>query len=193
MINFSILDEVTDDEKVAPFTAISFQQTAYNIGDCNAIVSELRTHKDVHFVTNGDFSLHELVDACINKLGKVNNLILSTFSFTELPARFIGQWLEDNKIMNLYALVDVRAKANYPNVFQQLGVISKALAIVPVHAKVTILESDEYTITITGSANWTTNPRYEVGCLTMCKTTAEFHKQWIFKAINEKSKHNASI
>lgn len=193
MINFSILNEIQEDTDKAPFTAIEAMDTCYSEGNCREIVSCLNSSTDVHFVSNGNFSLHDIVNECVARLGKVHTMTLSTFSFTELPARMIGNWMEEGKVNKLYALLDVRSKANYPGVFQQLGQLAEALAIVPVHAKVTILESEHETITIIGSANWTTNPRYEVGQITTNKQTAAFHKAWIFKAINDKMKTNAII
>lgn len=187
MIDFSILNTV--EEQAMPnalYEAMAQMQSHALRGRVDDVVNMISAEHDVHFVTNGEFSLHELAEAIVNRYGSAQRIILSTFSFTELPARTLARLKDEGKVGQVFALVDVRARANYPGVFQQLDIICDALASVPVHAKVTIFEYDNYCITLTGSANWTTNRRYEIGHITLRSQDANFHKNWILNAIYDK-------
>lgn len=187
MINFSVLDEVADESPKGDYVAIENTNTVFLSGNVSAIAAAVGKGTDVHFSTAGEFSLHELIEALAEKMGRVDSIVLSSFSFTEQPTRMLAAMRDRGLVGKLYILGDVRAKANYPGVYQQLEMITDRFAIVPVHAKVTVLQSKTESITVVGSANWTTNKRLETGIITMNAEAAVFHRQWIIAAINKKN------
>jgi hypothetical protein len=48
-----------------------------------------------------------------------------------------------------------------------------------------VIENDEWSITINGSANYTNNPRIEAGCIIPLKASAEFHRKWILELLEK--------
>lgn len=150
-----------------------------------AEVASIGSEKDVFFITNGQFSLHNLVAELVSYLGEMKNMYLSSFAFTEVPTRVIGELKHKFPKMQLYIVADVRAKANYEGVFQQLGLLTPHIAIVPCHAKVTILEGTDKTVCIIGSANWTTNKRIEAGWISHIQALADINKHWILTEIKK--------
>ena len=57
------------------------------------------------------------------------------------------------------------------------------IVMTSIHAKVTVIRSPAGSVTITGSANWTQNPRIEQGVITLDPACADFHISWIKKAM----------
>lgn len=135
--------------------------------------------RDVFFITNGEFSLHNLVEKISSNIGEMQAMYLSSFAFTEVPTRVIGELKNKFPEMDLFIIADVRAKANYEGVFQQLRIMTPHIAIVPCHAKITILQGSNKTISIIGSANWTTNKRIEVGWISHIQELADINKIFI--------------
>jgi hypothetical protein len=67
--------------------------------------------------------------------------------------------------------------------------VANRCELVKTHAKVTVIENEEHMIAIVGSANYTTNKRYESGVIVTEKAIASFHKSWILNAIKKNEKH----
>ncbi len=189
LVNLSLLkqpDELIEPQKkalalVAPF---NFSQNFDIINDLklSEIIHSIKQGKDVHFVTNGKWSLHELVAEVLALYSPVD-ITFCTFSITEFPGRLLAQWITEGKVKELNVLLDIRAKANYPQVLQLVQNISNSFKLVPVHAKSTVIKHKDISITITGSANWTQNPRYEIGYITTNKEYASFQENWIKNVI----------
>lgn len=188
-MDLSFLDEKPS-EKMTGITVPAVFVDCIDQPTIEKIVASCGAYSNTYFVTNGEFSLHELIRALADRMPVIDELVLSSFSFTEMPTRLLGELKESGKVKKLYVLADTRARANYPGVVQQLRIISDAMAIAPVHAKVTVLHSSKINYTVIGSANWTTNPRYETGFITMDNKVADFNRQWILQAISDKIKSN---
>lgn len=194
LVNLNLLhqkDEVMQEAKkalalVAPLNFSSDFVMANDL-DISDIITHVINGKDVHFVTNGKWSLHDLVSEIV-KLYAPLKLTFCTFSITEFPGRLLAQWIAEGTIEEMNVLLDVRAKANYPNVLQLIQNIASSFKLVPVHAKSTVLVHNDISITIIGSANWTQNPRYEIGYITSNKEYAFFQESWIKNVIADGKK-----
>lgn len=161
--------------------------TALSLGDITLTAAEIAiasASADMHYLSDGKVSLHEIVSELLKNRQGVN-VWLSTFSFTETPARMLAKWKEDGIIKSLNVLLDVRGRANYPDVLQLLEKICDKLKLINTHAKVTIIEDNEEIICLTGSQNWTQNPRLEIGHITRNKSIANFHLNWIKNKLYE--------
>ncbi len=51
--------------------------------------------------------------------------------------------------------------------------------MVNTHAEVTVIENDQFIFCVVGSANYTTNKRYEAGVIIADDVVSLFHKKWI--------------
>lgn len=138
--------------------------------------------KEVHFVTGGKWSLHQLLEAALAVTGPAV-LHLSTFSITEFSARLLAGHLDAGRLRELHMLIDYRAKVRYPEVYQLAANVATSIRLTPVHAKVMVIEGEHCTLSLQGSANWTDNPRIESGVLTRDQHVADFYKDWLKKSM----------
>ena len=86
-------------------------------------------------------------------------------------------------ILELKGIFDYRNGIRKPAELQFLEKISTEIKPAKCHAKVTVLENDNWGISIVGSANYTRNPRIEAGVLFTLKDVAAFERNWIEKEL----------
>ena len=143
-----------------------------------AAIGELREGHLAHFYTFGAWSLHELVAYCLQQTGPAEVTIM-TWTFSETPARSLLALKAEGQITKLTLVVDKRVKTKNPKAFQLLQATSDGLKEARTHAKVVVIRGGKFAVTIIGSANFSTNLRYESGCVFTDGQVAEFHQNWI--------------
>lgn len=146
------------------------------------MIAEAKGGNDVHFVSKNELNLHELAEAALKGYEHCT-LTLCTYSLTELPARKLAAWKDSKILKELNVLIDFRAKNNYPGVEQMLKNIANSHRYTPIHAKAMVIEHHNWKLCIIGSANWTKNPRFEIGMITADHKIANFMKEWMINAI----------
>ncbi|MGB4775704.1 MAG: hypothetical protein WBP45_11055 [Daejeonella sp.] len=137
-----------------------------------------------HYATAGLWSSHDLLFHLLTFTGPAK-VYLATWSITEDPARMLVNGLNNGIIQELYGLFDIRVKIRSPEtyLFAKHNLCKARLTVC--HAKVTIIQNENWNISIVGSANYTNNPRIEAGVISTLKATAEFHKDWILKELDK--------
>jgi hypothetical protein len=63
--------------------------------------------------------------------------------------------------------------------------ISDQYVLDDIHAKVTVIENTEWTISIIGSANYTENKRKEAGVIILTRAAADQQLLWIHKSLKD--------
>jgi len=125
-----------------------------SVAECFPIIEQ---GFDYHFSTAGIWSSHDLLFHIISLIGPAH-VTIATWSITEAPAAMLMRGLLEKQILSLNALFDVRVRVRSPSSFEfikhNLGEFCK---ISSCHAKVTVIENDDWKISITGSANYTNN------------------------------------
>lgn len=147
------------------------------------LLNALQPEHSIHYISDGDWSTHDLVISLLQKYQPAE-LYISTYAIRELPIRQLVMAQQRKELSAVYMLMDYRAKARTPEVFQLASMNVEKIALTAVHAKVTVIKSPSGCATITGSANWTSNPRIEQGVISLDQDCAEFHISWIKKAID---------
>jgi hypothetical protein len=147
------------------------------------IVQSLQPNSVVHWVSNGDFSMHQLLLELINKYGAAHCYI-SSYACSEDSSRTLSQLLDAKLLLSLHVLVDNRIETRSANSLQLLKNIATTFKLAATHAKVTVLLTATASIVVVGSSNYTENNRYEAGVLMDDHLTASFHSKWIADAIN---------
>ena len=143
----------------------------------------LEQNRCLHYVSNGDWSTHELVMHLLELIGPAE-LYFTTWSLKEYPVRLFLDAMESGKITHLYALLDSRVKVRNPDVFQLAKHNFSKVRQYDCHAKVSVLINDKWVVSIVGSANMTNNPRVEACMLSTNQEVGHFHKNWILELIN---------
>lgn len=157
------------------------------IGSVNKRLPELfpvfSKNTSYHFATAGLWSTHDLVFHILDIIGPAK-LTFATWSMTEAPAQMIMSGLNSGFITKLNALFDVRIRVRNPQTFDYIkNNIGQHCRISSCHAKVSVLENDDWSVSIVGSANYTNNPRIEAGVISTDPSVANFHTDWIKREI----------
>lgn len=144
----------------------------------------LTTGQTVHYASAGLWSCHDLLFHLLRQTGPAR-VWIATWSMTEEPVRMLVQGLETGLITELRALLDVRVKVRNPSVwaFARHNLARVSLSIC--HAKVTVIENEQWAIAINGSPNYTNNPRIESGVVSASRDVAAFHRTWIDAEIDK--------
>lgn len=134
--------------------------------------------KTYHFVTGGQWSLHELVGFVLTKTGPAN-VWLSTWAITENPARAFLSWKESGLISNLYGIFDYKIKEQKSATFNLCENFFTKIHLTKCHAKVVVIRNNEWGVSISTSANLTRNPRIERGIICVSETVADSDINWM--------------
>lgn len=135
-----------------------------------------------HFVSDGSWSMHDFLLGIIDDYPQAK-VWLSTYAITETSARILCDLQHQGKISKLNILGDYRIKDRYPAV-EQLLQSNATLRGTQIHGKVLVINAQDQYLTVLGSANWTTNPRIELGVIDQSADVANFHSEWITTKMN---------
>ena len=142
--------------------------------------------QSVHYASLGDWSTHDLLFFLLEQTGPAR-VYFTTWAISEYAIRQLYQFIEHGLILELKGIFDYRNGIRKPAELQFLQKITTDIKAAKCHAKVTIIENDNWGISVVGSANYTRNPRIEAGVLCCDKTVAAFHRDWILKDLSNTS------
>lgn len=142
----------------------------------------LKAGTSIFYETQGSWSNIELLEYLLEQTGK-SEIYFSTWSISEEAIRRFSIWNENNRITNIYAVVDAGLRNRKPAIYQSAIATFKNIKFSHSHAKVTVIKSDSHAITLITSANYTKNPRQEVGIIVFDEKLAEKNIQWILREI----------
>ncbi len=152
-------------------------------GKLQRLLNSLKHGVQLHYISDGDWSTHDLVMSLIQQYQPAE-LFISTYAIRELPVRQLIMAMQRKEIIGINMLLDHRVKARTPEVLQLATMNLNKIVLASVHAKVTVIKSPAGSVTICGSANWTQNPRIEQGVITLDNSCADFHISWIQKQLD---------
>lgn len=135
---------------------------------------------DVHYVSAGEWSTHDLVAYILDQIGPAS-LTCCSWSVSRPALEKLVKMMP--RITELNFLMDWRIHQRGKEVAVWLKENATRFKTSNCHAKVTVLRNAYHNITVVGSANWTNNPRIECGVVSTCESIADFHESWIMKEI----------
>lgn len=147
------------------------------------LLRSIEKHKVVHYLSDGDWSMHDLVMILLRKY-RPADLYITTYAIRETPMRQLIMAQERKDVLSVNMVMDYRAKTRTPEVFQLASSNVNKLVLTNIHAKVTVIKSPIGNISIAGSANWTSNPRIEYGTVSLDDWLANWHVKWIQKLLD---------
>lgn len=151
--------------------------------DLEKAIGKINAGESIHFDTVNKWSLHDMVVYLLNQTGPAH-LYFSTWSIKEYPARIITKLKIEGALKSLNALLDYRIQTTSPDAYQLLQNNCDKINLIRCHAKLTVIENNEFAISIVSSSNFTTNTRAECGVITENREVANYRKEWILKNIN---------
>lgn len=129
--------------------------------------------------------MHQLLAYVLEQTGPAA-VWMTTWTITEEPMRSLLQQLRSGSIIELHALLDYRIERRKPEAFQLASSIITRIKLTKCHAKVLVVQNEQWSVTVLGSANFSNNPRIEAGCLFTDRASADFHRTWINDVIEGK-------
>lgn len=151
-------------------------------GAIKTVFERLAEHGDgamVHWVSRGQWSAIDLLLTTLALHEQPAEVWLSSYAFSERPARQIANLIEGGKISRLHALIDSRVDVRSQQALQLIKGCAYRLKMVDTHAKVTVVRFADHCYSIVGSANYTSNRRIEAGIITADASVANFHTDWL--------------
>jgi hypothetical protein len=134
--------------------------------------------RSIVWVSLGDWSMHQLLQKLLEKIGPADAWI-SSYAFSEKPARTLCDLKATGVIKNLYCIIDSRVDVRSASALAMLRNACTELKLCSTHAKVTVLKNDNWFLVVGGSANYTTNKRIESGYISTSAVVASFNQKWI--------------
>ncbi len=187
LVNFNEIIEHEEEtvDGIMPTQSASEFVLAKRVEKLNDVVAAIEDdcNQSIHFVTDGSFSMHDLLIKLMPNLYPCS-VWIATYAITELPARILADMVAEGKISKLYILGDRRIRERYPAVEQLISNVSE-IKTTQIHGKVLVIKSGNKYLTVLGSANWTTNPRIELAIADKCPDVAKFHIDWITKKMKD--------
>lgn len=149
-------------------------------GDVNLSkeLSGLKMGDVVEYWTEGKFSLHNLIEGIINITGPATVMIV-TWAMTEAPLRTLARLKREGKITQLYCLLEHKVTGHNSKSYGYALQIFDEIQLARCHAKVVLIENEDWAVSITTSANLTRNRRIECGDIKCLRESVDFHKKWI--------------
>ncbi len=137
--------------------------------DLSDVIQNIEEGELIQFWTKGRWSMHQLIKHVCDIVGECD-VTLCTWAITEEPLRVIHNLKMAGKIRILRGLFEHKVKSRgaafaFAEQFFDEIYLSKC------HAKVTVIEGKEKSVTIFCSANLTKNRRIEAGTI-YCNTQA---------------------
>lgn len=145
------------------------------------LIAAIVPGKQVHFVSNGDFSQYDLVVELLNIFHPAA-VYITTYALREYATKQLINAIERKQIISMNVLLETRIKKR-DDVYELAKANFTKVGLTSLHAKVTVIKSAKGCVTICGSANWTKNARIENGVISMSEAVADFHINWINKVM----------
>jgi hypothetical protein len=179
-------DQAGEDDDVMHYM-VHLGEYAYPINrKLQAVLQKVEPGKLVHWVSGGAWNMIDLFMGILAKAGKAD-VYISSYSFSEKPARVICDLVHDGIIANLYCLIDSRVDTRSASALTLIQNAAAKCVLLDTHAKVTLITNGKQHYTIVGSANYTTNKRWETGFICMNPETFSFHQNWMQYAMERRS------
>jgi len=143
-------------------------------------IGAVSLNENIYIMSNGALSNIQLIEFLLNATGPAQ-LYFSTWSISADAIRAMQAWQDEGRLQSVHAVLDQGIRNRKPEIYQQATAAFKNLRLCKCHAKVVVIQNDEYQVTIIGSANMTRNPRRETGMIINDKNLADANIKWIME------------
>jgi len=183
-IDFTLYEKEKKEKVSGGLLHASLKQAMSNDETLQSVIALIEPFTNIFWVSNGDWSMHELLLELLNITGPAV-VHISSYAMGETPARIIAQLKNTGMIKSLHCVLDSRIDVRTAGSFQLMKAISDEIVLVDTHAKVTVIKNDAWNIAVIGSANYTENKRYESGIISTHHDVANMQLKWITKALKD--------
>jgi hypothetical protein len=180
-------EKIVDDAKqrndnVAISTKEQSKTNVYSIAEkCDLSKYITSFENDIEVISKGAFSMHQLVKYIVSILPQPCNIYATTWATSETVVSTLISMKEQQMINHCFFLFDHRVLKYRPNAYILFEKNFKC-KILSIHAKICVIESENISIRIVGSGNWTRNDKVEVYSISSNANICNYYKDYI---INE--------
>jgi hypothetical protein len=149
-------------------------------------IQEITWNVTFPFVSEGEFSMHELMEFLLEKTGPASVRVTS-FSITEAAVRSFLHLMETGVIRHLDCLFDLSVKRHKLGLLYFVNNVASSIALAKCHAKLILIENREWKVSVVGSANFQVNDKIEAGVISTRPEFLQFYWSrftlWFLKGI----------
>jgi hypothetical protein len=183
-IDFALFEKEKKEKVSGGLLHASLKQAMSKDETLKSVINLIEPLANIFWVSNGDWSMHELLLELLNITGPAT-VHISSYAMGETPARILAQLKNTGMIRKLHCVLDSRIDVRTAGSFQLIKSVSDECILVETHAKVTVIKNDLWHIAVVGSANYTENKRYEAGIISTHQDVVEMQLKWITKALKD--------
>lgn len=160
-------------------TTIATSFTAEARAELRQAVSGL--DKSVHIASRGAFSMHQLAFHILGLTGPAQ-LFATTWAINEDVVSLLLRAQQQGLLTGVHFLFDWRVRKYKPKAYA-LASSNFTTHVVSLHAKVCVIQNEQHSVAVVGSANWTRNSKIEAYYVCVDKDVANFWRQFIDEQI----------
>lgn len=138
-------------------------------------IGSIPTDGRIYFLTDGAWSLYELIDYCLDHVGP-SELFITSFSISEESIRHLFHLKQTGMILSLTGLFDPSLRKTKTPLLYFASEVFNAMRFTPNHSKVILFKNKSKPLTIVASANLGRNRRIETGIIDTDKQTLWFYE-----------------
>jgi len=142
-------------------------------------IGRLQPDMDVHFVSAGAWSLHDLIRYTIVQTGAPAAVVAFTWSITSSAVDAILDMKAGGQIGEFDLVMDAAQKKLSRDAFETIRPHCRRVRLAQIHAKGFALAAGDWRVVCVTSQNMTTNPRCEAGVVSTSPAVYQFHRAWL--------------
>lgn len=143
-------------------------------------IGDLDHGNNIFFLTDGAWSNIDLIGYILNTTGPAR-LFFTTWSIAADTISKLGAWKDNGQLFSIHAILDQGIRNRKPEILQLAMGTFANLKLTKIHAKVTVIQNEKYSVVLMGSANFTKNPRKEIGMIIKSRQLADANIKWILE------------
>jgi len=144
----------------------------------------------VPYYSRAEFSMHELLEYLLSVSGPAR-IRLSTFSLSEIALRAMYRLVESGQVLGLECILDTTVKRHRLGLLYFASNIAATIALTKNHAKILLIENEQFRWVVVGSANMNMNDKIEAGIVSADPCIYASFSSW-FDAEMEMCAHKIS-
>lgn len=129
----------------------------------------------IYFLTDGTWSLFELIDYCLDQVGP-SDVFITSFSISEESIRHLLYLKESGKILSLSGLFDPSLRKTKTPLLYFASEVFDRMRFAANHSKIILFANKNRSLSIIASANLGRNRRIETGIIDTDKQTFWFYE-----------------
>ena len=135
-----------------------------NLESAKVLDKYMPDHSGTYFyISNGKVSSYQLLNYFMDKFNEPATIHITTWGFTELALRQLANRKNAGHIKELYFVFSDQVKVNKANEYQLAESIASAIKKHPCHAKIYLIKTENFQVSIITSGNLNRNNKLESG------------------------------